>query len=79
MHLPPYIVCVRVQCRSELASVPARCEINRGGLHDLSLNAIYVQNYKLLACCTARPELIVHSNLPIIQILCSHLSSLLFK
>ena len=25
------------------------------------------------------PELIVHSNLPIIQILCSHLSSLLFK
>ena len=27
----------------------------------------------------SRPELIVHSNLPIIQILCSHLSSLLFK
>ena len=27
----------------------------------------------------ARPELIVHSNLPIIQILCSHRSSLLFK
>ena len=27
----------------------------------------------------SRPKLIVHSNLPIIQILCSHISSLLFK